>query len=107
MIMDVYQYYVNNPKRQGHVKKKYKATLEAKDNTFTLLASSDIIDRNNITVEKWFKAKKNAKIEKGILSKSIKCDSPSMAASIVSGTNLDGWNCWKTIDNKKMDMYRQ
>lgn len=100
-------YYVNTPKRQGTVKKKYKAVLEKSGSTLTLLAGSDIVDRNNITVEKYAKAKKNARIEKDRLVKDLKCDSPSMAASIVSGTLLDGWEVWKTEDGKKIKGFRK
>lgn len=106
-IPDGKYYYVNNPKRQGDVKKKYKATLEKKGNTLTLLAGSDIVDRNNITVEKWFKVKKSLKVKKDILIKDVKCESPSMAAAIVSGTHLDGWQCWKTENGRKIDTFRK
>lgn len=100
-------YFVNTPKLQGSAKKKYEATLEKSNNSLTLLAGSGVVNRNNITVDKWAKAKKNAKVENDILLKSIKCDSPSMAAAIVSGTHLDGWKCWKTKDGKKIDVFRK
>ena len=106
-IPDGKYYYVNTPKRQGAVKKKYKATLDKKGNVLTLLAGSDIVDRNNITVEKWSKAKKNLKVENDKLMKDVKCESPSMAAALVSGTHLDGWECWKTEDGRKIDFFRK
>ena len=99
--------YVNTPKRQGSVKKKYIAYLEKKGNALILLAGSDIVDRNNISVERWFKAKNKLKIENNKLLVDVKCDSPSMAASLVSGTHTDGWWCWKTEDGRKIDIYRK
>lgn len=86
--------------------KKYNATLEKKGNTLLLLAGSDIFDRNSITVDKWSKAKKNAQVENNKLLKDIKCDSPSMAASLVTGTHSDGWTWWKTEEGKEIDIYR-
>lgn len=107
VIPDGKYYYVNTPKRQGTVKKKYKAVLEKSGNTLMLLAGSDIVNRNNITIRKWSKVKMNAKIENDVLMKNIKCESPSMAAAIVSGTHLDGWECWKTEDGRKINIFRK
>lgn len=102
-IPDGEYYFETKPK---HQEKVYKAFMKKENGKLILSKGSELVDRNNVSAEKNRIIKERAKIENDVLMEDIECETPSMAAVLVSGTHLDGWKEWKTKDGRAIDIFR-
>lgn len=59
-----------------------------------------------ITSEKAPEVRKTARIKDDILQEDIKCNSPSIAAAIICGRNVNGWEYWKDKNGDPITIYR-
>lgn len=100
-------YYLNSNTKGLNGKEKLSGTLRVKDSKLTLLKGAIISSYSKIGVLRYSQARDLAKKNGNILQEDILCDSVSMAATIVCGYNLNGWDKWKDKQGKKIDLYRQ
>lgn len=84
--------------------KRIRATMRVEEGKFIVVKGSQCL-----TCDKdWMpEARRNAKIENGILLEDVECNSPSTAGWVVLGTANNGWLTWKTKEGKDINKYRK
>lgn len=96
--------YFLNAKSNGKI---VKGKLKVSDGQLTLLKGSILSSSFNIQVKRYSDARKKARKNGNLLMKNVPCDSVSMAAAIVCGSNQNGWDKWKNEQGQKINIYRQ
>ena len=97
---------------EGNVKTKngkenVKAFLNVKDGKLTLLKGAILSSESHINTKGYAIARDLASKTGNILNEDIECDSVSMAAAIVCGSNQNGWTRWKDSNGNLIDSYRK
>lgn len=84
--------------------KRIRATMRVEEGKFIVVKGSQCL-----TCDKdWMpEARRNAKIENGILLEDVECNSPSTAGWVVLGNANNGWLTWKTKEGKGINKYRK
>ena len=83
---------------------KVKGVMRVKDGKFVVEAGATCAP----AFGNWCpKARKDAKIENDVLMEDVVCKSPSTVAWILMGKAVNGWEVWKTVDGKPIDIYRK
>lgn len=88
-------------------KEQVKATMEVLDGKLTLLKGSIISVSSHIQAKGYALAREEAPKNNNTLLEDISCNSVSMAAAIVCGSNQNGWEKWKDSKGNKIDVYRK
>lgn len=97
-------YYIDSLTKE---KERVKAELEVRNGELYLKKGAKISSSEHIGTKGYKIARENAQKKDNILLEDIKCDSVSMAAVIVCGTNQNGWDRWKDSNGNKIDVYRK
>ena len=87
-------------------KEKVSGTLRVENGILKLLKGTIIASSSKITVKGYNRVREEASKNGNILIEDIRCDSVSMAAAIVCGSNQNGWDKWKDNNNKKINIFR-
>jgi len=99
------EYYINSKNKATG--ENINGILIVKDSKFTIKKGSTINPVKNITCKGWINKRQNCIIQNNILLEDFECSSPSMAASIVFGNNMNGWDTWKTINGEPISIFRK
>ena len=83
-----------------------KAELTVIDGELFLEPGSILAPISKLNVKGWILAR-DSRYESYITNVRIPCNSPSMAASIVCGHNINGWKHWKNNKGESIDIYRK
>lgn len=87
--------------------KRVTATMIVSGGKMTVLKGAVLGRVTNITQNSLRELRNNLKEKDGVLSDDFIATSPSMAATIVTGRNSNGWKTWKNQNGKYIDIYRQ
>lgn len=90
----------------GNQKETVSGTLKVNNGVLTLLKGAHLASFSKITVKGYQQARDEAPKENNILLVDVHCDSVSMAAAIVCGSNQNGWTKWKDKNGNYIDKYR-
>lgn len=55
----------------------------------------------------WILLRNSLRVVDNVLQEDFEATSPSMAAAIICGHNMNGWNSWKNSNGQCIDVYRQ
>ncbi len=100
-------YFLNGNVKDGNKKENVKGLLRVKNGEITLLKESVLSSFAHISVKGYALARELAKKDNNVLLEDIKCNSVSMAAAIVCGSNQNGWDRWKDKNGNKIDSFRK
>lgn len=100
------EYILSSTVNVGDHKEKVSGTLKVEGGRLTLLKGAVLATESRITVKGYQQARDEAPKSNGVLLADIPCDSVSMAAAIVCGSNQNGWTKWKDKNGKFIDSYR-
>ena len=100
------QYTLSSTVNVGEHKEKVSGTLKVEGGRLTLLKGAVLASESRINLKGYQKARDDAPNSNGVLLADIPCDSVSMAAAIVCGSNQNGWTKWKDKNGKFIDSYR-
>lgn len=100
------------PNGTYHLKAKRKGSivegqLKVSDGKLKLLKGAILSSTSDIQVKGYAEAREKARKKGNVLLADISCDSVSMAAAIVCGSNQNGWEKWKNEQGQKIKIYRQ
>lgn len=87
-------------------KTKIHAEMEVKNGQIILKKGSIIATQIQFYSYGWSQVRQSMKVEGSKSVEDVICKSPSMAASIVCGHNMNGWVIWKDSDGNLIDKYR-
>lgn len=93
---------VKGPKGKENV----KATLKVSNGELTLLKGSVLSTTAHIGTKGYAIARDMAQKNGNILVEDVICNSVSMAAAIVCGSNQNGWDRWKDSKGNTINIYR-
>ena len=100
------EYYLSSIVTTINGKEVVSGTLRVENGILRLLKGAVLASASKITVNGYSKVRKEALKENNKLLEDIRCDSVSMAATIVCGSNKNGWDMWKDKNNNKIAVYR-
>lgn len=100
------EYYLSATVGTANGKEKVSGTLRVENGVLKLCKGSKIASASKITGKGYNQARDEAPKENNVLLDDVKCDSVSMAAAIVCGSNQNGWDKWKDKNGNKIDIYR-
>lgn len=84
-----------------------EATMTVENGEIFIEKGANLAPIRKLTVKGWRIARESVKLNGHTTMERIKCNSPSMAASIVCGHNKNGWESWKNENNEYIDIYRK
>ena len=88
-------------------KEVVKATLKVSNGELTLLKGSILSSTSHIITKGYALAREMAQKNGNLLIEDIICNSVSMAAAIVCGSNQNGWDRWKDSKGNYINIYRE
>ena len=100
-------YTLNGNVKTKNGKENVKALLRVEDGKLTLLKGAILSTEAHINTKGYAIARDLASKEGNLLTEDIVCDSVSMAAAIVCGSNQNGWTRWKDSNGNLIDSYRK
>ena len=100
------EYYLSATVNTANGKEKVNGILKVENGILNLCKGSLIASVSKITVKGYNQARNEVSKENNVLLDDVKCDSVSMAAAIVCGSNQNGWDKWKDNKGNKIDIYR-
>ena len=100
------EYYLSSTITTINGKERVSGTLKSENGILRLLKGAVLASTSKITVKGYNKVRDEALKEGNLLQEDIRCDSVSMAAAIVCGSNQNGWDKWKDKNNNKIDLFR-
>ncbi len=83
-----------------------EATMKVEDGLFIVLEGSTCAPSAAYQPQYILEILKNIPIKENKLPADVECNSPSMAANIVTGTSNNGWVVWKTKSGDPIGIYR-
>ena len=101
------EYSLSSVVKVNEHKEKVSGTLKVKEGKLTLLTGAILASESKITVKGYQRAREEASKNGHVLLVDIPCDSVSMAAAIVCGSNQNGWTKWRDKDGVLIDFYRK
>lgn len=101
------EYTLNATVKGASGKESVEGTLKVESGKLTLLKGAILSTTAHITVKGYSLARETAPKNGNILTEDLPCDSVSMAAAIVCGSNQNGWDKWKDKKGNKIDIYRK
>ncbi len=87
-------------------KETVKATLKVSNGELTLLKGSILSTTAHIGTKGYAITRDMAQKNGNILVEDVICNSVSMAAAIVCGSNQNGWDRWKDSKGNTINIYR-
>ena len=87
--------------------KKYSASLRVDNGVLYLEAGSQLAPIKVDGSTSWIVKRRSFGTEAYTLKEDLQCTSVSIAACIVSGHAMNGWNAWKDPDGNSINIYRQ
>ena len=100
------EYYLSSIVTTVNGKEEVSGTLRVENGILRLLKGAIIASASKITVKGYNRVREEAHKDGNKLLDDIRCDSVSMAAAIVCGSNQNGWDKWKDKNNNKIDIFR-
>lgn len=94
-----------NVKSQGSVS-RVTAEMRVENGVITVKKGAVLGDVTRLSVVGWQELRNSIKTDNSVTKEDFNASSPSMAASIVVGHNVNGWKTWKNADNEYIDIYR-
>ena len=85
---------------------KVKAAMKVENGKMTVLKGATLGRITNITINSLLEFRNNLKVQDGKTTDDFIATSPSMAATVITGHNTNGWKTWKNEANKYIDIYR-
>ncbi len=101
------QYELKSTVKGPKGKENVRGYLKVESGKLTLLKGTIISSTAHIKVKGYSIARDMAAKNGNVLDEDIICDSVSMAAAIVCGSNQNGWDKWKDKSGNKIDIYRK
>lgn len=83
-----------------------EASMKVENDKFYIEPGAKLAPIGKLT-KGWIQTRQQAKINEYITESRILCNSPSMAAAIVCGHNVNGWLTWKNNEGQSIDVYRK
>ena len=100
------EYYLSSTVTTINGKEKVSGILRVENGFLKLLKGTVIASESKITVKGYNKVRNEVSKKENQLLEDLRCDSVSMAAAIVCGSNQNGWEKWRDKNNNKINIYR-
>lgn len=101
-------YYLESNVKGLNGKEIVKGILNVSDGVLLLQKGSVLATLSHIRTKGYQIAREMAQVDSNnVLLEDIECNSVSMAAAIVCGTNQNGWDKWKDKKGNTIDKYRK
>ncbi len=100
-------YYLDCNVKNELGKERVKATLKVEEGKFIILKGAILSSSSHIRTKGYATVRNGLKKNGNILDEDILCDSVSMAATIICGTEQNGWDKWKDKKGTKIGEYRK
>ncbi len=84
-----------------------KASMMVKDGKMTVLKGAVLGNVTNITQNSLREFRSRLRERNGVTLEDFSATSPSMAATVITGRNSNGWKTWKNANGEYIDIYRQ
>lgn len=93
--------------KSSNGRENVKGSLKVSNGVLTLLKGAILSSTANITTKGYAVARDLAQKEGNKLVEDIICNSVSMAAAIICGSNQNGWDKWKDSNGNNINIYRK
>ena len=100
------EYYLSSTVTTINGKEKVSGILRVENGFLKLLKGTVIASESKITVKGYNKVRNEVSKKENQLLEDLRCDSVSMAAAIVCGSNQNGCEKWRDKNNNKINIYR-